>query len=88
MEKIIQKIIENYLFLLAAFALVYFNQKRVGFVSVKKRRAVFIMLILAVFYLAFLLLIQRDTLESVFCDSGFYRGCFYGIFASPSYVAF
>ena len=59
MEKIIQKIIENYLFLLAAFALVYFNQKRLGFVSVKKRRAVFIMLMLAVFYLVFLLLIQR-----------------------------
>ena len=53
MEKIVEKIIENYLFLLAAFALVYFNQRRVGSVSVKKRRAVFIMLMLAVCYLAF-----------------------------------
>ena len=84
MEKIIQKIIENYLFLLAAFALVYFNQKRLGFVSVKKRRAVFIMLMLAVFYLAFLLLIQRMHWNPYFAIPG----CFYGIFASPSYVAF
>ncbi|MFC2385968.1 NUDIX domain-containing protein [Treponema socranskii] len=78
MEKIIQKIIENYLFLLAAFALVYFNQKRVGFVSVKKRRAVFIMLMLAVFYLAFLLLIQRMHWNSYFAIPGFIAVVFTG----------
>ena len=78
MEKIIQKIIENYLFLLAAFALVYFNQKRVGFVSVKKRRAVFIMLMLAVFYLAFLLLIQRIHWNPYFAIPGFIAVVFTG----------
>ncbi|MGI5172581.1 NUDIX domain-containing protein [Treponema sp. OMZ 840] len=70
MEKILSFIIDNYIFLFVAFALVYFNQLKKGGICRKKRKAVLIMFACAFLYWLFLYVIVNKNYNPYFSFVG------------------